>query len=251
MRSLCAALLLLLGIAASAAAAEPKFPILSGRIVDQAILLPNAARQRINAVLEQHERETSNQVVVVTVPSLQGYDIAEFANRLFRHWGLGQKDRNNGVLLLVAPNEREVWIEVGYGLEPTLTDALASTIIQAAILPSFRAGNYEAGIEAGVNAIVAALQGTYSPRPQDQQQPTAQFSWGALLPLLLFLVVWFLVFRQARRRRRGGFFPIVIGGGGFGGGFGGGRGGGFGGSRGGGFRGGGGSFGGGGARGRW
>src|SRR5215813_15579420 len=135
------------------AAAEPAFPALSGRVVDQAQILDAAARARIEGKLEQLESKTSTQLVVVTLRSLQGYDIADYGYRLGRHWGIGQKGLNNGALLIVAPNERKVRIEVGYGIEGTLTDAISRLIIENAILPRFRAGDVSGGIERGVDDL--------------------------------------------------------------------------------------------------
>jgi uncharacterized protein len=241
---------LLLALAHAAAAAEPAFPPLGGRVVDEAQILSPAAEARLSAQLEAHEKATSNQVVVATLASLQGYDIADYGTRLARQWQIGQGERDNGVVLIVAPNERAVRIEVGYGLEGDLPDAIASNIVQTAILPAFRAGNMEAGVEAGVAAILAAIEGTYEPLPKERTQDGAVPDW--IIPLI-FVGVWMLIIGGAAYgRRRRGLAPWIIMGGGLGGlgGSGGGRGrsSGFGG---GGFRGGGGSFGGGGASGRW
>ena len=156
-------LLLLLLLCTGVTWAAPDFPALTGRVVDAASLLPEDMQQQLEQQLAQHEQETSNQVVVVTLPSLQGYAIDDYGYQLGRHWGIGQDDRDNGVLLIVAPNEREVRIEVGYGLEGDLTDAGSHAIIEDVILPQFRADDYAAGILQGVNAILGSLQGTYEP----------------------------------------------------------------------------------------
>ncbi|MGB5179863.1 MAG: TPM domain-containing protein [Gammaproteobacteria bacterium] len=155
--------LLLVLLCAGVAWAAPDFPALAGRVVDNAGLLPEAVQQQLQQQLAQHEDETSNQVVVVTLPSLQGYAIDDYGYQLGRHWGIGQGERNNGVLLIVAPNEREVRIEVGYGLEGALTDAGSHAIIEDVMLPRFRDNDYQAGILQGVNAILGSLQGTYEP----------------------------------------------------------------------------------------
>lgn len=222
--------------------AAPQFPALSGRVVDQASMLDAATRQRLDAQLAAFEDASGIQLVVVTLPDLQGYPIEDYGYQLGRHWGIGQKDKNNGVLLIVAQSERELRIEVGYGLEGALTDALSSNIINTVILPQFKAGRFEQGIEQGVQAIMAALKGEYEPRPTRDGDKRER--GGALFFLvLLFIAIIFL-------RSLGG--PGGLGGGGFGGRRGGiflpGGGGGFGG---GGFGGGGGSFGGGGASGGW
>ena len=140
----------------------PSFPPLTGRVVDAADLLDAQAERALDAVLAAHEEASSDQVVVATVPSLEGYAIADYANRLGRAWGIGTAENDNGVVLLVAPNEREVRIEVGYGLEGALTDALSSTIIRREILPAFRSGDYADGIESGVTSILAAIEGEYT-----------------------------------------------------------------------------------------
>lgn len=156
-------LLLLLLVCTANALAAADFPSLTGRVVDAASLLPEDVQQQLEQQLEQHEQETSNQVVVVTLPSLQGYAIDDYGYQLGRHWGIGQAERDNGVLLIVAPNEREVRIEVGYGLEGVLTDAGSHAIIEDVMLPQFRDNHYEAGILQGVNAILGTLQGSYEP----------------------------------------------------------------------------------------
>jgi uncharacterized protein len=250
MRGLARFLLAAAMLATAAALAAPSLPQLTGRVVDLAGVLSPAAEQALSERLAEHERRTSNQVVVATVPSLQGYDIERYAVELFRAWSLGRQDRNNGVLLLVAPNERAVRIEVGYGLEGTLTDALASEIIRNRILPRLRMGDLAGGIASGVDGILAVTDGTY--KPVAEQPPPAQ----AVAPLLIMLAwIAFVFIITHLRANRSRYSPAiwygpgwVIGprGGGMGGGFGGGfdRGGG-------GFSGGGGSSGGGGASGHW
>ena len=149
--------------AASLALALPALaadvPFLTGRVVDEAKILSAAAKQNISQMSEQHEKATGNQVVVLTMPSLEGESIEGYATRVFDAWKLGQKGKDNGVLVIVAPNDRKMRIEVGYGLEGTLTDAGASRIIREAMTPQFKSGNYEAGIQNGVAAIVEALEG--------------------------------------------------------------------------------------------
>jgi uncharacterized protein len=134
------------------------FPELTGRVVDQAGVLSPAVRSDVAAQSKELEEKSGIQLVVATVRSLQGGDIETYANQVFRAWHLGQAQKNNGILLLVAPNERKVRIEVGYGLEGTLTDALSSTIISGAIIPHFKRGDFSGGVEAGVHGIVAVLR---------------------------------------------------------------------------------------------
>jgi uncharacterized protein len=233
--------LLLLFVAFSQAA--PEFPALSGRVVDQAGLLSANFEQSISARLAAHEQATGNQVVVVTFNDLQGYPIEEFGYQLGRHWGIGQKDKNNGVLLIIAKQERKLRIEVGYGLEPVLTDAISSNIVHYRITPPFKRGQFEAGTSAGVDAIIAALGGEYkSTVPTRSRGRGTPGSLLTIILLFMFLgpvLLGPLLGSLGGRRRGSGFYP----GGGFGrGGFGGGGGG---------FSGGGGSFGGGGASGGW
>jgi uncharacterized protein len=240
-----------LAAALPAGAAAPKFPALTGRVVDDAGVLSESTRARLSQTLEAFERDTKRQLVVATIADLQGYAIDDYGYQLGRHWGIGEKGKDSGAILLVAPKERQVRIEVGYGLEGELTDAVSRRIIEQDILPQFRAGSFDAGVTNGTLAILRALgwQGA-GPAPQraaarDDQQSLV----GFLLPFGMFLLFMFLTNRMGRRR--GPWGRVYRGGGPFGrGGFGpggfGGRG-----SGGGGFRGGGGSFGGGGASGRW
>jgi len=146
-------------LAGGPSVAAPTFPALTGQIVDTAGLLSPEDRAAILADLQSLEQKSTDQLVVVTVPSLQGYEIEEYGYQLGRHWGIGQKDKDNGVLLIVAPNERKVRIEVGRGLEPIVTDLMSKIIIENAILPEFRRGDYGAGIRAGVRDITATLLG--------------------------------------------------------------------------------------------
>ncbi|EYS94618.1 TPM domain-containing protein [Bartonella bacilliformis] len=133
---------------------QTQFPILTGYVNDGAHLLDHTTIEDLTEKLDVLEKKTGNQVVIATVPTLSGIDIETYSNSLFRTWNLGQKQINNGVLLVVAPNEREVRIEVGYGLEGELTDVISAVIINNFILPSFREGNYQEGIVKAINAII-------------------------------------------------------------------------------------------------
>lgn len=151
---------LLLGawlLAAASVAGAQDFPELTGRVVDAANILSDAQEAELTAKLEQSEAATTHQLVVVTVPDLQGYEISDFGYRLGREWGIGDAERNDGALLIVAPNERKVRIEVGYGLEPKLTDGMSSLIIQRQILPAFKQGDMPRGINAGADAIIRQI----------------------------------------------------------------------------------------------
>ena len=153
------ALLLAIVLCVSGIAAAVDVPYLSGRIVDDAEILQRATRERLGAALSAHESATGNEIVVLTIPTLEGESIEGYATRVFDTWKLGKKGRDNGVLLIVAPQDRRLRIEVGYGLEGTLTDVAASRIIRDVITPAFKAGDYDRGIGDGVAAIVAALEG--------------------------------------------------------------------------------------------
>ena len=259
-----AAILLLL--APLLARAAPTFPALAGRVVDEAGLLAADDRGELTTDLAALEQKSSDQLVVVTLKSLQGYAIEDYGYQLGRAWKIGQGSLNNGVLLIVAPNERRVRIEVGRGLEPQLTDALTQLIIQNAILPAFRRGDWTGGIKAAVRDISDVLLGdaeAVKQRLASGAKRSPEADLGSLLPLLFwFLIVAIVIYaqyRQARqvpvgatgqRRRRSGYDNggIVVAPGGWGG-SGGWSGGGSGG--GGGFSGGGGDFGGGGSSGSW
>src|SRR5450631_4087539 len=135
------------------------FPALTGRVVDEAGVLDDAARTALTGSLAELEQKTTDQLVVVTLKSLQGTSIEDYEYQLGRHWQIGQKDKSNGVLLIVAPNERKVRIEVGYGLEGALTDAVTRLIIESSILPRFKVADYAGGIKRGVEDIVQVLGG--------------------------------------------------------------------------------------------
>ncbi len=188
MRSALRTLAILFLLFASQAAAAPSFPELTGRVVDNAGLLNPASEGMLVHFLAQHEANTTNQVVVVTLGSLQGYDIADYGYQLGRHWKIGQKDKDNGVLLIIAPNERKVRIEVGYGLEGTLTDKLSHDIIQEVILPRFKEGDYTAGILQGTQAILSVLEGSYSiPKPA-QKKESSSSNFAGFFMFALFIV---------------------------------------------------------------
>ena len=158
MKRLFRSLLTLLLVALAWPAAALTFPALTGRVVDAALLLSPEQVQQLTQLSAGVEQASTRQLVVATVPDLQGYAIEDYGYRLGRAWGLGQKDANNGVILLVAPKERKVRIEVGYGLEPIVTDALSSVIINQTILPRFRDGDMAGGIVAGASAIAEQLK---------------------------------------------------------------------------------------------
>ena len=257
--------------------AAQTFPPLTGRVVDQAHLLRPEQVVDLTSKSEALEAQTGRQFVVATVTSLEGRPIEDYGYRLGRAWGIGQKGQNNGVILLVAPNEKKVRIEVGYGAGIFLTDAVSGDIIRNTILPRFKAGDMGGGIVAGADAVIEQMslppeQAQANAAAAEKAQQSRRHSSGGALPgIFWFMIIGFVVLSMLRRaggrryHRRSGISPWVVlwglnelsrgsrggswGGGSWGGGGGsswGGGGGGFGG-----FSGGGGSFGGGGASGSW
>ena len=272
-----ATLLLTLFLSLIAGVADAQtFPALSGRVVDAAHLLSPAQTQQITALSEATEKASGRQLVVATIPDLQGYPIEDYGYRLGRAWKIGQQGANNGIVLIVAPNDRKVRIEVGYGLEPIMTDALSQGIIDEAILPKFRAGDMGGGIVDGANAIADQLK---LPQEEAEKRASTATAEASATPrrhrsdgntgvaifwiiVVLVIVLPMIVGRARGRRYRGGRAPVIVWGPGIGGGWGSGWSGGgsswgssgggdWGGGGGGGFSGGGGSFGGGGASGGW
>ncbi len=211
---------------APAQAADPVFPELTGRIVDGANLLSPEDEARLTATLQALEGTASDQLAIVTLPSLQGFPIEDFGYKLGRHWGIGQAGKDNGVLLIVAPNERKVRIEVGKRLEPILTDAMSRIIIENAILPGFRRGDFAAGIAAGVRDIKDVLLGdaeAVKQRARGMHQ-APETDWVALLIIAIWIaIVVYSIYQQhkqaqsfpqsagrGRRRRPGRDGGIVI-----------------------------------------
>ncbi|HKT54467.1 MAG TPA: TPM domain-containing protein, partial [Caulobacteraceae bacterium] len=231
------AVLALMGVAAlraPAATAAPTFPPLTGRVVDDAHVLSARTQADLTAKLAALEQKTGDQVVVATVPSLQGYEIEDYGYQLGRAWGIGQKGKDNGAIFIIAPSEHKVRIEVGYGLEPVLTDALSSVIIQTAVLPKLRTGDYDGGVAAGVDAIISQL-GLDPAQAQanvqaaeNQAEAPAHPSSG--VPIVLIILFFVFVLPMLLGRRGGGLWALPFlfmgggrsgsdeGGGGFGGG---------------------------------
>lgn len=254
--------LLLCALLLPAWAHAQSFPALTGPVVDQAGVIPDDQEARIAQKLVALKSQTQRQLQVVTVSSLEGYDIADYANRLFRAWQLGDKQRNDGVMLLVAPNERKLRIEVGYGMEGTVTDGISFLVINQVIVPRLKAGDMPGGIEAGTDALIKQM----SLPAEEAQQAAAQASvrQNNTVELDPGMVIWLVIFvlffvlpmirriAGGRRYHSSGLGQVILwnvlegmargGGGGGGGGWGGGGGG---------WGGGGGSSGGGGASGSW
>lgn len=266
-------LLLLLCLVMGSTAHAQTFPALSGRVVDQANLLSPEQEAALTAKLQGLETRTNRQLVVATLSSLQGYDIADYGYQLGRYWKLGQDgkgdgkgagageaEKDNGTILIIAPNEKKMRIEVGYGLEPVLTDGYASSVIRNTIRPFFKAGDFPGGINAGIDKIITQIElppeqaaKIAAQAGKQRQNKGGGINVGTVI-FWLFLFVFFILptmrsmSRGGRQHSRSGYGgPVVIWGGGdsFGGGGGSSWGGG------GGFGGGGGSFGGGGASGGW
>uniref|UniRef100_UPI0035BBF313 TPM domain-containing protein n=1 Tax=Brucella thiophenivorans TaxID=571255 RepID=UPI0035BBF313 len=258
-------------VAVSAQGTAAPAQALTGRVVDAAGIIDQAARQQLTQKLADFEAKSSDQVVVVTVPSLNGEDIESYSNRLFRAWALGQKQEDNGILLVVAPNDRKVRIEVGYGLEGTMTDALSSVIVNGTIIPAFRTGDYSGGVVQGVDGILSVLSGdaaeleARAKRNAETSAGSDDIDWVFVVFITFWALIFFGGFGMAiltpifgqkigpgKYRWLGMVIDMNSRGGSGGGGFSG-RGGGWssGSSGGGGFSGGGGSSGGGGASGSW
>lgn len=271
LRSLSAALLTGLLLTAAPAAAQT-FPKLAGApVVDQADIIPAGEEAALNTQLLELEKTTGHQLVVATVSDLEGRDVADYGYRLGREWGIGDAEKDDGVVFLIAPNERRMHIAVGLGLEPVLTDALSGRIIRDIVTPLFKANDYPGGIQAGVNAIAqqiqlppeeaqarAAAAAANERNRADEGNMAGLFFVGFIILIFFILPMLARIGRRGKKRRKGRPWdaPIIIwGGDDWGGGSGGsswggsswgGGGGGFGG-----FSGGGGSFGGGGASGGW
>lgn len=245
-----AALVALLLLPPAWAQSTPEFPELSGRVVDQAGMLSAEDESRLTQMLAAHEDATTNQVVVVTLPELQGYAIEDFGYQLGRHWGIGQEGEDNGALLIVAEEERAIRIEVGYGLEGQLTDAASSTIINQIITPAFREGEFSRGIVNGAEGMIQVLGGGELAVPERQRERVTEDKPNLLAVVFFFIIIVSFISLIGGGGGRGGrgrgalvagaLLGAGMAGRGGGGGFGGG-----------GFGGGGGGFGGGGASGGW
>ena len=146
------------------------FPTARGYVTDAAGVLDEPTRRDIEALLRSVQHDTSAEIALVTVGSLDGMTVEEYANRLFAAWGIGQKGKDNGVLVLVAPTDRKIRIEVGYGLEPILPDGLAGSIIRADCLPKFRNGDYSDGIRAGVTHVADVVRRSHVLTSEERRQ---------------------------------------------------------------------------------
>src|SRR5215475_11864572 len=189
-------LLLVLAFTSAALAQALTFPALTGRVVDDAGIVDAGTRAALTEKLSALEAKTTDQLVVATVKSLQGTSVEDYGNRLFRNWRLGQAGKNNGVLLMVAPNERKVRIEVGYGLEGTLPDAVGKLIIENGIIPRFRANDFAGGIARGVDDVIQVLTGDaeeWKRRAAQRVENTSPAIDGLVVFLVaaaILLIIW-------------------------------------------------------------
>lgn len=256
------ALLWLLPATGTWAQTIPPRPSPPRLVNDLANLMQPGEADALERKLVTYNDSTSSQIAVVTVPNLDGDEIADYAQKLYEAWGIGRKGKNNGILMLVAQQEHSARIQTGYGLEGAVPDALAKRIISNTLVPAFRQNQYYAGLDRATDQLIALAKGEYKADPADEQ-PQGRDRTGSGIPFWLIIAVMVFVFVMLRNRGGGGgrgnrgigggFLPPFLFGGALGGGFGGGGGGGdFGGGGGGGFGGfGGGSSGGGGASGNW
>lgn len=199
------------GFAASAAALD--VPPLTGRVVDAAHLLPEPVAKTLSDDLAAHETRTGNQVAVLTLPSLEGEPLEEFSHRVATAWKLGQKGTDNGVLVLVVPGDRKIRIEVGYGLEGTLTDAKSAHIIREEMAPRFRAGDFPGGIAAGVKAVLGTIEGTYTPleRKGGAFARTTSDKWGIFfLAVVVGILTAAFIGRHWKGRSVGSVITFVL-----------------------------------------
>ncbi|QKF83452.1 TPM domain-containing protein [Halarcobacter ebronensis] len=189
--------------------ATPTFPELTGRVVDDAKILNSSQKQTLTKLLKEEEKNSSNQIIVVTLESLHGYDIADYGYQLGRHWGIGQKDKNNGVLLIVSMAEKKLRIEVGYGLEGALTDKTSHEIIEYIIKPNFRNGNFYEGILKGTKAIIASVKGEY--KAEDYHIPKkSNHSWILIYFAIFFISPIFMGIFKKRANKVARFFHALM-----------------------------------------
>jgi uncharacterized protein len=200
----------------NAATAQGPFPAPSGYVNDFARVLDAGSKQELETLLRETEQKTSAEVVVATVTSLNGMSVEEYANRLFQQWGVGKKREDNGILVLVAPSEREMRIEVGYGLEPILPDGLAGQIIREEFLPRFRDGDFSGGLQNGLRRIVLLVEAHHVLTPEERERlqssdDDAPPVWIFLPFLGLFVALGSFALGLGVRTRT--VFPLIWGGG--------------------------------------
>lgn len=200
-------------ISLSAGLQAKEVPPLRGHVNDTAGMLSSDTIRQIELKLTEHEKATSNQVVVLTVPSLEGEILEEYSVRVAHEWKLGQKDRDNGILLFISRDDRKIRIEVGYGLEGILPDAVCSRIIRNEIKPSFKKGDFDAGVKAGTDAILGTIKGEYTAAPSETRSEsnsfwpllfTAAFIPGIIIFLILLIIIG-IVYSVRKNRTYGSY----------------------------------------------
>lgn len=174
------------------------FPKLDSRVIDEAKILSPNVKKDIDLILKEEEEKSSNQIVVVILNSLHDYTIEEYSYQLGRYWQIGQKDKNNGVLLVISMDDRKIRIEVGYGLEGALTDKIAYEIINYTIKPNFKANQYELGILKAVNEIIASIKGEYVSKPKNSEFNDVI---NAFIPLAFFALIFISMFINSISRK--------------------------------------------------
>ena len=228
--------LALLMVTVEVGADQTPFPKLTGRVVDQAGILSESVEGQLSAAFKRYETQTSNQVVVATINDLGSKTIAQYGYMLGRHWGIGQEGKNKGLILLISKHDRELRIEVGYGLEGLMTDALATSIVHHTIAPFFKRGDFDGGVIAGSNQILEVLSGKKVQLPRvSSRKPEQNPLLMGLMIFIFLLLYWGLPLLRIHYGYSGSYYPggslggvdgfsggFSGGGGGFGGGGGGG-----------------------------
>lgn len=201
--------LALLMVTVEVGADQTPFPKLTGRVVDQAGILSESVEGQLSAAFKRHETQTSNQVVVATINDLGSKTIAQYGYMLGRHWGIGQEGKNNGLILLISKHDRELRIEVGYGLEGLMTDALATSIVHHTIAPFFKRGDFDGGVIAGSNQILEVLSGKKVQLPRvSSRKPEQNPLLMGLMIFIFLLVFWGLpTFLRIRYGYGGSYYP--------------------------------------------
>lgn len=188
----------------SLAFAQINFSTLSGRVVDNAHLFTKEQVEILENISKNEELNSSNQIVIVTLESLEGYDIADYGYQLGRHWGIGQKGKDNGVLFIIAPNERKMRIEVGYGLEGSLSDIVSENIINQKVLPHFKEQKYFKGTKSGLESIILAIDGEYKVEKHQENQiyNAIVLVFMVLMALSFFLIPFFVIYAIKKSKNR-------------------------------------------------
>jgi uncharacterized protein len=200
--------LALLMVTVEVGADQTPFPKLTGRVVDQAGILSESVEGQLSAAFKRYETQTSNQVVVATINDLGSKTIAQYGYMLGRHWGIGQEGKNNGLILLISKHDRELRIEVGYGLEGLMTDALATSIVHHTIAPFFKRGDFDGGVIAGSNQILEVLSGKKVQLPRvSSRKPEQNPLLMGLMIFIFLLLYWGLPLLRIHYGYSGSYYP--------------------------------------------